>query len=70
MSERGNSLATERELTFNDPLSALGAIGNATTADHDVYPKIFRFGFAEERAVVLAGTASMAALPYHFDTKN
>lgn len=63
-------MAVERELTFNDPLSELGAKGDATTADHDVDPKSSRFGLAEERAVVLAEAASMAALPSSFDTKN
>lgn len=61
---------THNSVTFNDLLRETGAGSDATITDHDVFSKISRFGPAEERAVVLAGTPSMAVLPSPFDIKN
>ena len=61
---------TADRVSFNDPLRQTDAETDTTTADHDTFLRISRFGPAEERAIVLAGPSSMAALPSPFATKS
>ncbi|MBX5101249.1 hypothetical protein HJB52_05050 [Rhizobium lentis] len=61
---------TADSVSFNDPLRETDAETDTTTADHDTFLRISRFGPAEERAIVLAGPASMAALPSPFATQS
>ncbi len=60
---------TSDTVSFNDPLREMDAPTDTTSVDHNAFGRISRFGPDEERAIVLAGPSSMAALPSPFATK-
>lgn len=61
---------TMNSVSFNDPLREAGAETDTTTVDHDTFLRISRFGPDQERAIVLAGSTSMAAFPSPFKMKS
>ncbi|WP_292334551.1 peptidase C39 family protein [Mesorhizobium sp.] len=61
---------TAHDLSLNDPLREPDAETDTTTVDHAAFLKISRFGPDEERAIVLAGSPSMASFPSPFKMKS